>query len=132
MHFLRTIDILRNAKYIQFPRVANAFLDTPPIMDDRYSKFYPPLLLHRRVKWRMIYRLSYRVPPFIRVRGREHRFQDTIRSKNWKEFRPERKGDTCFPFLLFTALRLLIIRETMGDRQHLGRSVLVINLITAD
>lgn len=42
MHFLRTIDILRNVKYIQFPRVAHAFLDTQPIMDDRYSKFYSP------------------------------------------------------------------------------------------
>lgn len=92
--------------------VLHAFLDTPPIMDDRYSKFYPPLL---GVKWRMIYRLSryHRGLLFAYVGNNTAAntvltlTYDTI-EKSGEEFRPERKGDTCFPFLLFTALRLLI------------------------
>lgn len=69
----------------------------------------------------MIYRLSTFYPPRVgNKHRREYRFNayDTIENIS-KEFRPGRKGDTCFPFLLFTALHGLFIPrgETTVVRQ---------------
>ena len=99
MHFLRTIDILCNVKYIQFPRVVHTLSSIR--RDNGRSLF--KILFPRRVKWRMIYRLRRSTGAFYsptrqplrehRVLTAVHRYDRNIRAG--KEYPPrERKGET--------------------------------------
>lgn len=118
MHFLRTIDILRNVKYIQFPRVARF----PRYTADNGRSLFK-ILFPRRVKWRMIYRLSTFYPPRVgNKHRREHRFNAyllTIRSKIFrKNFA---RGERATPVFHFYYLRPYTVYLYHHGRDNLGR-----------